>query len=82
MCQDMMADTLKWSHEDGDTRTVMRMVPHVVSRLKDYEQAIRDLRHLLAEESYPQYDPNTGKSCRIVGIKSVNKILEGVPFVR
>lgn len=82
MCQDMLTDTLRWGSEQGNTETVMRMAPHVVIRLEAYEQAIRDLRHLLDEESYPQYDPNTGKSCRIVGIKSVNKILEGVPTVR
>ncbi len=82
MCQDMLTDTLRWSHEQGDTGTMLRTIPHVVSRLKDYEKAIRDLRHLLAEESFPQYDPETQKSCRIVGVKSVNKILEGVPTVR
>lgn len=82
MCQDILTFSLKINHDEGRTETVMRTIPHVVKRLEAYEKAIRDLRHLLAEESYPQYDPNTGKLCRIVGVKSVNKILEGVPTVR
>ncbi len=82
MCRDMLTSNLKFTHKAGDSEVVMRTIPQVVQRLEAYEKAVRDLEHLLAEEAFPQYNPNTGESCLIVGVRSVNKILRGVPTVR
>lgn len=78
ICRDQTYTILSVAHDEGNTKLIDEILPHAIDRLKkleDYEDAIRNIRNHLANDSVPQYNPNTLKVCQIVGVKSIGEIL-------